>query len=89
MEEKADGHSDELTPDEKVSEELERANHQFPIVGLGASAGGLKALTQFFECDLERLFGQRMQMDAGAITEYFKPLLGWLEEQNQGKTCSW
>mgnify|MGYP001815192678 FL=1 len=29
------------------------------------------------------------QMDASAIIDYFAPLMGWLEEQNQGKTCGW
>jgi peptidyl-dipeptidase A len=28
-------------------------------------------------------------MDASAITEYFAPLLAWLEEQNKGKQCGW
>ena len=28
-------------------------------------------------------------MDAGALIEYFGPLLGWLEQQNQGKSCGW
>lgn len=37
---------------------------------------------------LEKLTGTR-QMDAAAITEYFAPLLTWLQEQNQGKTCGW
>jgi peptidyl-dipeptidase A len=29
------------------------------------------------------------QMDGSAIIDYFAPLMGWLEEQNQGKTCGW
>ena len=37
---------------------------------------------------LEKLTGTR-QIDASAITEYFAPLMGWLETQNQGKTCGW
>jgi len=37
---------------------------------------------------LEKLTGTR-QIDASAITEYFAPLMGWLEAQNQGKTCGW
>jgi hypothetical protein len=28
-------------------------------------------------------------MDASAITEYFAPLLKWLEEQNKGQQCGW
>jgi peptidyl-dipeptidase A len=37
---------------------------------------------------LEKLTGTR-QMDATAIIEYFQPLMGWLEEQNSGRECSW
>lgn len=28
-------------------------------------------------------------MDASAIIDYFQPLMGWLEEQNQGRQCGW
>jgi peptidyl-dipeptidase A len=34
------------------------------------------------------LTGQR-EMDAGAMLEYFAPLMKWLEEQNQGKKVGW
>ena len=37
---------------------------------------------------LEKLTGTR-EMDAGALIEYFSPLLAWLETQNQGKSCGW
>jgi len=37
---------------------------------------------------LEKLTGTR-EMDAGAIIEYFKPLMAYLEEQNQGRSCGW
>ncbi|HEX8408998.1 MAG TPA: M2 family metallopeptidase [Thermoanaerobaculia bacterium] len=37
---------------------------------------------------LEALTGQR-QMDATAIIDYFRPLVDWLNEQNQGKQCGW
>lgn len=37
---------------------------------------------------LEALTGQR-QMDATAIVDYFRPLLDWLDVQNQGKQCGW
>ncbi len=37
---------------------------------------------------LEKLTGTR-QMDASAIIDYFKPLEGWLAEQNQGQSCGW
>jgi peptidyl-dipeptidase A len=29
------------------------------------------------------------EMDASAIIDYFEPLMGWLEEQNQGQACGW
>lgn len=44
--------------------------------------------SQPWQDTLEKLTGTR-QMDAAAITEYFGPLLGWLEEQNKGQQCGW
>ncbi|MBA3563057.1 MAG: M2 family metallopeptidase [Gammaproteobacteria bacterium] len=29
------------------------------------------------------------EMDASAIIDYFEPLMGWLEEQNEGQSCGW
>lgn len=37
---------------------------------------------------MKALTGQD-KMDASAITEYFAPLMGYLREQNQGKSCGW
>ena len=37
---------------------------------------------------LEAMTGQR-QMDGSALLEYFKPLQGWLSQQNQGQKCGW
>jgi peptidyl-dipeptidase A len=37
---------------------------------------------------LEKLTGTR-EMDASAIIEYFQPLMGYLREQNKGRTCGW
>jgi peptidyl-dipeptidase A len=37
---------------------------------------------------LEKLTGTR-QMDASAIIDYFKPLEGWLEKQNDDQKCGW
>jgi len=37
---------------------------------------------------LEILTGTR-QMDAEPIKEYFRPLMTWLEEKNEGKLCGW
>jgi peptidyl-dipeptidase A len=28
-------------------------------------------------------------MDGSALIEYFQPLMGYLKEQNQGKSCGW
>lgn len=44
--------------------------------------------SQPWQDTLETLTGTR-QMDASAITEYFAPLLAWLEQQNQGQSCGW
>ena len=37
---------------------------------------------------LEKLTGTRA-MDASAIIDYFEPLMGYLKEQNAGRTCGW
>ena len=37
---------------------------------------------------LEKLTGTR-EMDATAIIDYFAPLMVYLKEQNQGRTCGW
>ncbi len=37
---------------------------------------------------LEAAIGTR-EMDASAIIDYFQPLMGWLETQNEGETCGW
>ena len=37
---------------------------------------------------LEKLTGTR-EIDAGAIIEYFQPLMAWLSEQNKGQRCGW
>jgi peptidyl-dipeptidase A len=37
---------------------------------------------------LEKLTGRR-EMTATALIEYFHPLMGYLEQQNRGKTCGW
>jgi peptidyl-dipeptidase A len=37
---------------------------------------------------LEVFTGSR-EIDASAVKEYFAPLQGWLDEQNQGATCGW
>ena len=37
---------------------------------------------------LEKLTGTR-EMDGAAVLEYFQPLMGYLETQNEGRTCGW
>jgi peptidyl-dipeptidase A len=37
---------------------------------------------------MQRLTGAR-RIDASAITEYFRPLMGWLSEQNKNRQCGW
>ncbi|MCH9694869.1 MAG: M2 family metallopeptidase [Gammaproteobacteria bacterium] len=37
---------------------------------------------------LEKLTGTR-EMDATAIIDYFQPLMGYLKEQNAGRSCGW
>ena len=37
---------------------------------------------------LEKLTGTR-EMDASAIIDYFQPLMGYLKEQNEGRSCGW
>lgn len=44
--------------------------------------------SQPWQDTLEKLTGTRT-MDASAITDYFAPLMTWLEEQNNGKQCGW
>jgi peptidyl-dipeptidase A len=44
--------------------------------------------SQPWQDTLEKLTGTR-DIDAAAITEYFAPLSGWLEEQNKGQQCGW
>jgi peptidyl-dipeptidase A len=37
---------------------------------------------------LEVVTGSR-EMDAGPLLEYFEPLQGWLEKENEGRSCGW
>lgn len=37
---------------------------------------------------LEKLTGTR-EMDGGAVVEYFAPLMGYLKQQNEGRSCGW
>ncbi|MEN7342336.1 MAG: M2 family metallopeptidase [Pseudomonadota bacterium] len=67
--------------------------HACSIYGSKAAGERLEAMlaagsSQPWQDSLEMLTGTR-EMDASALVEYFTPLLGWLEEKNQGKTCGW
>jgi peptidyl-dipeptidase A len=37
---------------------------------------------------LEKLTGTR-EMDATAIIDYFAPLMAYLQQQNEGRSCGW
>tara|TARA_R110002049_G_scaffold20717_23_gene76054 strand:+ start:4186 stop:6006 length:1821 start_codon:yes stop_codon:yes gene_type:complete len=41
-----------------------------------------------WQTTLEKLTGTR-EMDATAIIDYFEPLMGYLKEQNEGRSCGW
>ncbi len=44
--------------------------------------------SQPWQDTLEKLTGTR-EMDASAIIDYFRPLMGYLREQNEGRSCGW
>ncbi len=44
--------------------------------------------SQPWQDTLETLTGTR-EMDATAIIDYFEPLMGYLKEQNEGRSCGW
>ena len=44
--------------------------------------------SQPWQDTLEAMTGQR-EMDATAIIDYFAPLMAYLEEQNEGRSCGW
>ncbi len=44
--------------------------------------------SQPWQDTLEVMTGDR-EMDATAIIDYFAPLMGFLEEQNEGRSCGW
>ena len=47
-----------------------------------------KGASQPWQSTMKELTGSE-KMDASAVLEYFKPLQGWLTQQNEGKTCGW
>ncbi len=67
--------------------------HECSVFGTteaGRRFGEMLALgqSQPWQDTLEKLTGTR-EMDAGAIIEYFAPLMGWLKDQNDGQKCGW
>ena len=44
--------------------------------------------SQPWQDTLEEMTGSR-EMDATAIIDYFAPLMAYLEEQNEGRSCGW
>jgi peptidyl-dipeptidase A len=67
--------------------------HQCSIYGNDAAGTALRDMLAMgaskpWPDALEALTGQR-EMDATAIVDYFAPLMGWLEQQNEGRTCGW
>ena len=67
--------------------------HQCSIYGNEAAGKALRDMLAMgaskpWPYALEALTGQR-EMDATAIVDYFAPLMGWLEDQNEGRRCGW
>lgn len=67
--------------------------HACSIYGSKAAGESLQAMLQAGASDpwpdtLEKLTGTR-EMDASAIIDYFQPLMGYLQEQNEGRSCGW
>lgn len=67
--------------------------HECSIYGSEQAGERLRAMlalgaSQPWQDALEQLTGSR-DMDATAIIDYFAPLMGYLEGQNQGRQCGW
>jgi peptidyl-dipeptidase A len=67
--------------------------HECSIYGSKAAGESLQAMLEAGASDpwpdtLEKLTGTR-EMDATAIIDYFQPLMGYLQEQNEGRSCGW
>jgi peptidyl-dipeptidase A len=63
------------------------------IYGSEEAGARLQAMLEVGSSDpwqdtLEKLTGTR-EMDATAIIDYFEPLMGYLKEQNEGRSCGW
>ena len=67
--------------------------HECSIYGNKAAGDKLKAMLALGASKpwpeaLQVLTGGK-EMDATALLDYFKPLQGWLKEQNKGQKCGW
>ncbi len=67
--------------------------HRCSIYGSKEAGRRLDAMMQMglsrpWQDALEALTGSR-EMDATAIIDYFAPLMTWLDEQNENRTCGW
>ena len=67
--------------------------HACSIYGSEAAGDRFYALleagaSQPWQDTLEQMTGTR-EMDATAIIDYFAPLMGYLKEQNEGRSCGW
>ena len=67
--------------------------HACSVYGSKEAGGKLWAMleaaqSQPWEETLEKLSGTR-EMDASAIIDYFQPLMAYLQEQNEGRSCGW
>lgn len=67
--------------------------HECSVYGSKEAGAKLQAMlamgaSQPWPDALEKLTGTR-EMDGSALIEYFGPLMGYLEKQNEGRTCGW
>ena len=67
--------------------------HECSFYGSEEAGSGFHAMlaagaSQPWQGTLEKLTGTR-EMDASAIIDYFQPLMGYLKEQNEGRSCGW
>ncbi len=71
----------------------EGALHECSIYGSKAAGDRLTAMLEPgasvpWQETLLKLTGTR-ETDASAIIDYFAPLMAWLQEQNEGRSCGW
>jgi peptidyl-dipeptidase A len=67
--------------------------HECSVYGSKEAGARLQAMLETgasvpWQDTLEKLTDMRV-MDATAIIDYFSPLMGYLKEQNQGRSCGW